>query len=100
MIGRGAYGRPWIVAQAAAFLCGSAAPDEPGPRVQFETVVEHFEAILAYYGEHAGVRIARKHLGWYCAGLPGAAEFRGAVNGTGEASAVRELIAKFWGPMM
>ena len=100
MIGRGAYGRPWIVAQAAAFLRGSAAPGEPGPRVRFETVVEHFEAMLAYYGEHAGVRIARKHLGWYCAGLPGAAEFRGAVNAAGEAAAVRELIAKFWGPMV
>ena len=37
--------------------------------MQFETVMEHFEAMLAYYGEHAGVRIARKHLGWYSAGL-------------------------------
>ena len=100
MIGRGAYGRPWIVAQVAAFLHGSAAPGEPSPRVQFETVVEHFEAMLAYYGEYAGVRIARKHLGWYSAGLAGAAEFRSAVNGAGEAAAVRELIAKFWGPMV
>ena len=69
----------------AAFLRGSAAPAGPSPRVRFETVVEHFEAILAYYGERAGVRIARKHLGWYSAGLAGAAEFRGAVNGAGEA---------------
>jgi tRNA-dihydrouridine synthase B len=45
-------------------------PDEPGRCVQFETVVEHFEAMLAWYGEHAGVRIARKHLGWYSAALP------------------------------
>ena len=100
MIGRGAYGRPWIIAQVAAFLRGSAAPAGPELRVRFETVVEHFEAILAYYGERAGVRIARKHLGWYSAGLPGAAEFRSAVNGAGEAAVVRRLIAEFWGPMV
>ena len=100
MIGRGAYGRPWIIAQVAAFLRGSAAPAGPSPRVRFETVVEHFEAILAYYGERAGVRIARKHLGWYSAGLAGAAEFRGAVNGAGEAAVVRRSIADFWGPMV
>ncbi len=100
MIGRGAYGRPWIIAQVAAFLRGDAAPARPTLRVQFETVMEHFEGILAYYGERAGVRIARKHLGWYSAGLPGAAEFRAGVNGAGEAAAVRGLIAKFWGPMV
>ncbi len=100
MIGRGAYGRPWIIAQAAAFLRGSAAPAEPELRVQFETVVEHFEGILAYYGERAGVQIARKHLGWYSAGLPGAAEFRAGVNRAGEAAVVRRLIREFWGPMV
>ncbi len=100
MIGRGAYGRPWIIAQAAAFLRGSAAPAEPELRVQFETVVEHFEGVLAYYGERAGVQIARKHLGWYSAGLPGAAEFRAGVNRAGEAAVVRRLIREFWGPMV
>ncbi len=100
MIGRGAYGRPWIIAQAAAFFRGSAAPAEPELRVQFETVVEHFEGVLAYYGERAGVQIARKHLGWYSAGLPGAAEFRAGVNRAGEAAVVRRLIREFWGPMV
>ena len=80
MIGRGAYGRPWIVAQAAAFLRGT-----PRRRAEPARAVRNgggaFRGILAYYGEHAGVRIARKHLGWYCAGLPGAAEFRGALTG-------------------
>ena len=80
MIGRGAYGRPWIVARVAAFLRGGATPAGPELRVQLETVAEHFEAMLAYYGEHAGVRIARKHLGWYSEGLPG----RGGVSRGGE----------------
>ncbi len=100
MIGRGAYGRPWIIAQAAAFLRGRPAPAVPELRVQFETVVEHFEGVLAYYGEHAGVRIARKHLGWYSAGLPGAADFRRTVNGAAEAATVRGLIRDFWGPLV
>jgi tRNA-dihydrouridine synthase B len=100
MIGRGAYGRPWIIAQVAAFLRGSAAPDEPELRVQFETVIEHFEAMLTHYGEDAGVRIARKHLGWYSAGLPEAQGFRGAVNGAGDAATVRGLIREFWKPMV
>jgi tRNA-dihydrouridine synthase B len=100
MIGRGAYGRPWIIAQAAAFLRGGAAPGEPELRVQAETVVEHFEAMLAYYGERAGVQIARKHLGWYSAGLPGAAEFRSAVNRAVEAGVVRGLVREFWEQMM
>ena len=100
MIGRGAYGRPWIVAQTAAFLRGNATPASPALRIRFETAAEHFEAILAYYGEHAGVRIARKHLAWYSAGLPGAAEFRSAVNTSTEAAAVRRLMREFWGPML
>jgi tRNA-dihydrouridine synthase B len=100
MIGRGAYGRPWIVAEVAASLSGGPARGKPGPRAEFETVQEHFEAMLAYYGEFAGVRIARKHLGWYSAGLPGAAEFRKVVNRAEEAAAVRGLIREFWGPML
>ena len=97
MIGRGAYGRPWIIAQVVAFLRGTAQ-GEPDTRAQLETVMEHFEAILAHYGERAGVRIARKHLGWYSAGLVEAAEFRRAVNGADEAAVVRGLIRAFWGP--
>ncbi len=100
MIGRGAYGRPWIIAQAAAFLRGRDAMGEPELRVQFETIMEHFEAMLAYYGAHGGVRIARKHLGWYSAKLPEAAEFRRAVNGAEEPEEVRRLIREFWEPMV
>jgi len=99
MIGRGAYGRPWLISQMAAFLSGAAITAEPEPHVQFETVMDHFEAMLAYYGEHAGVRIARKHLGWYSAGQPGAAEFRQAVNAAGEAAVVRRLIREYWEQM-
>ncbi|WP_127075586.1 tRNA dihydrouridine synthase DusB [Rhodomicrobium lacus] len=100
MIGRGAYGRPWIIAEVAAFLRGDAARGSPDMREQAETVAEHFEAMLGYYGDRAGVRIARKHLAWYGAGLPGAEDFRRAVNGAEEAGEVRALIRAFWAPLM
>ncbi len=71
MIGRGAYGRPWIVAQTAAFLRGSGGPGEPDARVQFETVLEHYEAMLAYYGERAGVPERGSILPGTAPGCPG-----------------------------
>ncbi|WKW51911.1 tRNA dihydrouridine synthase DusB [Rhodomicrobium lacus] len=100
MIGRGAYGRPWIIAEVAAFLRGDAARGAPAMREQAETVAEHFEAMLGYYGERAGVRIARKHLAWYGEGLPGAEDFRRDVNGAEEAADVRALIRAFWAPLV
>jgi len=100
MIGRGAYGRPWVIAETAAFLSGSAGAAGPDLRGRYEAAAEHFEAMLAYYGERAGVRIARKHLAWYSEGLPGAAEFRHGVNGAGEAVVVRGLMRAYWEPML
>ena len=65
MIGRGAYGRPWLVGQAAAVLEGRPVPAAPSGEALLDHMLEHYEMILACYGRSAGVRIARKHLGWY-----------------------------------
>jgi tRNA-dihydrouridine synthase B len=65
MIGRGAQGRPWVLAQVAAALYGLAAPAVPQGRAFVEMVQGHFEAMLAFYGDTLGGRVARKHLGWY-----------------------------------
>jgi tRNA-dihydrouridine synthase B len=70
MIGRGAYGRPWIVGQTAAMLQGRPVPEAPQGAALRDLVIEHYEMILAHYGLVPGVRIARKHLGWYLDGLP------------------------------
>ena len=65
MIGRGAYGRPWLPGQIGHFLENGKLPDPPS-KVEFSDLVsEHYEAILGHYGQTQGVRIARKHLGWY-----------------------------------
>ncbi len=65
MIGRGACGQPWIVGQTAAFLAGQEAAPAPMGAALLALIVEHYDAMLAHYGPHQGVRIARKHLGWY-----------------------------------
>lgn len=98
MIGRGAYGRPWFLKQAMHYLrTGERLPD-PTLAEQYAAVRTHFEAMLEHYGSETGVRMARKHLGWYSKGLPGSAEFRAAVNRETEASKVRALLASFFLP--
>src|SRR5579864_2307589 len=79
MIGRGAYGRPWFPAQVMHFLKTGERQADPPPAYRLATVLEHFDAMLAHYGIQTGVRMARKHLGWYAKGFPGAAEFRAKV---------------------
>lgn len=73
MVGRGAQGRPWALAQIAADLFGAEAPEIPEGEARAEMVAEHYEAMLAFYGQDLGLRVARKHLGWYMddAGTPG-----------------------------
>src|SRR5690349_2232408 len=91
MIGRGAYGRPWFLRQAIHYLrTGERVPD-PTIAEQYTAVRTHFEAMLEHYGTETGVRMARKHLGWYSKGLPASAEFRFAVNREAEADKVRAL---------
>ncbi|MEZ5715109.1 MAG: tRNA dihydrouridine synthase DusB [Paracoccaceae bacterium] len=65
MIGRGAQGRPWLLAQIAHELYGQAAPDVPVGDVLVDMISEHYEAMLMFYGRDLGLRVARKHLGWY-----------------------------------
>ncbi|MEQ8370331.1 MAG: tRNA dihydrouridine synthase DusB [Alphaproteobacteria bacterium] len=100
MIGRGAYGRPWFVGQIAAFLRSGVMPDDPPIDQQFAMVLEHFDAMLTHYGRDAGVRIARKHLGWYSRGLAGAAEFRAAINHEPDPDRARALLEAFYVPLV
>jgi nifR3 family TIM-barrel protein len=65
MIGRGAQGRPWLLAQVAAALYGTPAPKVPQGTELADLVAGHYEAVLGFYGCDLGRRVARKHLGWY-----------------------------------
>src|SRR5580692_1448512 len=100
MIGRGAYGRPWFVAQVIEWLRSRRRIADPLLASQHQTLCAHYDAMLVHYGSDVGVKIARKHIGWYSKGLPGSAEFRAAVNQSGDPAAVRELIRGFYEPLV
>jgi tRNA-dihydrouridine synthase B len=79
MIGRAAFGRPWIFREIAHFLASGATLAPPSV-TEIESVVrEHLEGLYALYGEAQGLRVARKHLGWYARALPGGEAFRQGV---------------------
>jgi tRNA-dihydrouridine synthase B len=80
MIGRGAQGRPWVFREIAHYLATGELLAEPGPVEVSAILLGHLEQLYAFYGEQAGVRIARKHLGWYAKDRPENAAFRHVVN--------------------
>jgi tRNA-dihydrouridine synthase B len=80
MIGRGACGRPWLLAHVAHFLRTGVRLPEPGAVERGATALAHFDAMLCHHGMQRGLRMARKHIGWYAAGLKDAARFRAETN--------------------
>ncbi|MBA3909025.1 MAG: tRNA dihydrouridine synthase DusB [Rhodobacter sp.] len=76
MIGRGAQGAPWRLAEVAHDLYGTPAPQVPGGGALGRMILDHYDDMLTFYGRELGLRMARKHLGWYLeeAGLPHARE--------------------------
>ncbi|MFN7613205.1 MAG: tRNA dihydrouridine synthase DusB [Alphaproteobacteria bacterium] len=99
MIGRGSYGRPWFVHQACQHLRGQAVPD-PALDHQRDIVLEHYDDMLSYYGTENGIRIARKHIGWYASGLHSAAEYRHRVNRMTNADEVRLAIRDYYDDLL
>ena len=69
MIGRGAYGRPWVASEVQAALDG-AAFGEPDLPARLDIALTHLDETLAFYGDRLGLKIFRKHLGWYVQGAP------------------------------
>ena len=80
MIGRAAQGRPWIFREVAHFLATGEALPPPSLAEVRDLLLGHLEALHAFYGDVSGVRIARKHLGWYAKDRPENAAFRAVVN--------------------
>ncbi|MBH3341977.1 tRNA dihydrouridine synthase DusB [Pseudomonas mendocina] len=80
LIGRAAQGRPWIFREIEHYLRTGETLPAPSLLEVERILLEHLAALHAFYGELMGVRIARKHVGWYLATLPGAREFRAQFN--------------------
>ena len=70
MLGRGVYGRPWLAAHLNAALNGDPAAAEPDADARLAIVLDHFRQTLAFYGEGLGLKMFRKHLGWYVEQAP------------------------------
>ena len=87
MIGRAAQGRPWIFREIAHFLQTGKPLDAPTYAEIHSIAMTHLMELHDFYGEHQGLRIARKHIGWYLAGLPGGEEIRGTMNAIEDAHA-------------
>ena len=79
MIGRAAQGRPWIFREIAHYLATGESLPAPAPTEVRDILLGHLENLYAFYGVELGVRVARKHIGWYASGQPGAAVFRQSV---------------------
>ncbi|MCE7797972.1 tRNA dihydrouridine synthase DusB [Sphingobium sufflavum] len=100
MIGRGAYGKPWLLGQVMHYLATGQRREDPDLEEQYHLIVEHYRAMLELYGETVGVNMARKHIGWYTKGLNGSAEFRNKVNFVPDSAEVLDMLARFYDPFL
>ena len=98
MIGRGAYGRPWVLGQVMEWFATGRRIEDPSITEQYDAIAGHYEAMLEHYGIETGVNMARKHIGWYTKGLPGSAEFRNKVNQMPDPKQVKAMLAEFYAP--
>ncbi len=99
MIGRAARGRPWIFRELNFFLkTGRRAPPLDNHELR-DTMLSHLGDLYQFYGDRTGVRVARKHLTWYCAGIENSNEFRSQVVRVDSASEQVRLTREFFGRM-
>ena len=100
MIGRGSYGKPWFLNQVSHYLkTGEKIPDPELVMIK-DVMIEHYLAMLDYYGEDAGKKIARKHISWYTKGLHDSAAFRQKVNKMTDTNEVLDTIELFFQPLL
>lgn len=100
MIGRGAYGRPWMPAQVMSDFGGGGHRPDPSLDEQLATMLQQYDEMLGLYGTHTGVNLARKHIGWYTKGLPGSAELRNRVNSKDDPAVVIAMLQEFYSPWL
>ena len=96
MIGRAAQGNPWLFKSITEQLAGRPAPPAPTTEQIYETLITHLNGLYSLYGEYTGVRIARKHIAWYCKGIRNAAEFRARAYTMESASDQLAIIEEFF----
>ena len=96
LVGRAAQGRPWIFREIAHYLATGALLPSPALSEVRDILLEHLQALHEFYGEPQGVRIARKHLGWYAKDRPENVAFRAVVNRAESADAQLRLTRDYF----
>ena len=99
LVGRGTYGRPWFPNQIRHFLATGERLADPSLSEQLAIVLEHYDSMLVHYGS-PGMKIARKHLGWYSKGLPNSAEFRSRVMREVNPDTVKAMLREYYKPII
>ena len=100
MIGRGAYGRQWLLSQVMRWFAHGERRPDPSLDEQYAVIVEHYHVMLDHYGREIGVNMARKHIGWYTKGLTGSADFRNRVNQEQDPKVVLAMLTEFYAPWL
>ena len=96
LIGRGALGYPWIFREVNSWLAKKVSVDAPSAAEQRDIILSHLDALYELYGEATGVRVARKHLTWYCQHIEGAGVFRDKVVRIESAAKQRQATEEFF----
>jgi len=99
MIGRAAQGRPWIFREIDHYLKTGTHLPPPEVHEIHRVLIAHLHDLYEFYGEHTGVRIARKHISWYTKGLAGSAVFRHAMNQLQSCAAQLAAVDEFFGEL-
>lgn len=100
MVGRGAYGKPWLISHMIHYRKTGERLEDPPLAEQYPLIQRHVEAMVEHYGEVIGIRMARKHLGWYSKGLFNSSEFRALVNTKETLKEIQEVLKEFYLPIL
>jgi len=93
MVGRGAQGQPWLLAQIAAGISNETVPDTPTGGALSDVILEHYEDMIDFYGPEMGVKCARKHVGWYLERIEGGSELRRSMITQSDPALVVQLLS-------
>jgi tRNA-dihydrouridine synthase B len=96
LIGRAAQGRPWVFREITQYLEHGVSPTTLDAAELSDIMLRHLDELHRFYGDSTGVRIARKHIGWYCEGRPDAATFRARVMRVESAERQRAIVADYF----
>jgi tRNA-dihydrouridine synthase B len=96
MIGRGTYGKPWLVKQVIDYFQTGSIGAEPSLQEIGALVLEHYQAMIDHYGEFGGVGIARKHIGWYCKDMSGSNDLRTTINAMADSKDVLQVLDQYF----